>query len=172
MLSTIVLFASSRRHGNTGQVVDRIATELAIEVVDLSAVRMSPFDYGYANRADDFEPLMDRVLAHEQIVFASPVYWYSAPPPMKIFLDRINDFLTLPELRAKGRRLRGKRAYVVTTSGNNEVSPAFIYMFKETFGYLGMHYRGVLHLNCDGGDVPGAADREIDDFISLLRNAE
>jgi multimeric flavodoxin WrbA len=172
MLSTIVLFASSRRHGNTGQVIDSIATELGVVVVDLSAIRMSAFDYDYAHRADDFEPLMDTVLAHEQIVFAAPVYWYSAPPPMKVFLDRINDFLTLPQLRPKGRQLRGKRAYVVATSGIDELSPAFLYMFKESFDYLGMHYRGVLHLNCDGGYVPGAADREIDAFISLVRNAE
>lgn len=172
MLSTMVLFASSRRDGNTGQVVDRIATEVGIEVVDLSAIRMSAFDYDYAHRADDFEPLMDRILAHEQIVFASPVYWYSAAPPMKVFLDRINDFLTLSELRPKGRQLRGKRAYVVATSGIDELSPAFLYMFKESFDYLGMQYRGVLHLNCDGGYVPGKADREIDSFISLLRNAQ
>jgi multimeric flavodoxin WrbA len=91
---------------------------------------------------------------------------------MKIFLDRITDFLTLPELRPKGRRLRGKRAYVVTTSGSDEISPAFIYMFKESFDYLGMQYRGVLHLNCDGGYVPGKADREIDEFVSLLRDAQ
>jgi multimeric flavodoxin WrbA len=172
MLSTLALFASSRREGNTGKVVDRIAAALAIEVVDLTRVRMSAFDYQHRNRNDEFEPLMDRILGYEQIIFAAPVYWYSAPPPMKVFIDRLNDFLDLPDLRPKGRQLRGKRGYIVATSGIEAISPAFVYMFKETFEYLGMQYRGALHLNCDGGYTPGKFDREIDEFVSLVRDSD
>jgi multimeric flavodoxin WrbA len=172
MLSTIALFASSRRSGNTGTIIDRIAAALAIEVVDLSQVRMSAYDYAHQNRADEFEPLMDRILAYEQLIFAAPVYWYSAPPPMKVFLDRLNDFLDLPDFRPKGRRLRGKLGYVVATSGIAELSPAFLYVFKETFEYLGMGYGGALHLNCDGGYSPGKFDREIDEFVSLVRDSD
>ena len=43
--TTIALFASSRRNGNTGQLMDRIAGELEIEVVDLAGKSISPFDY-------------------------------------------------------------------------------------------------------------------------------
>jgi multimeric flavodoxin WrbA len=171
MLSTLALFASSRRHGNTGAVIDRIAADLAIEVVDLSQVRMSPYDYEHHNRADEFEPLMERITGYQQIIFACPVYWYSAPPPMKVFLDRLSDYLDLPDLRPKGRRLRGKRGYVIATSGSAELSPAFVYMFKETFEYLGMRYGGALHLNCDGGYSPGKFDREIAEFVSLVRDS-
>ena len=96
MLPTVALFASSRRNGNTGQLIDRIAGELAIEVIDLSRQRMSGYDYEHRNRGDDFEPLMRRVLDYDQILFATPVYWYSVCPPMKVFLDRISDFLDLP----------------------------------------------------------------------------
>jgi len=62
VFNAIALFASSRRHGNTGKFVDRIATNLKFEVVDLSEVRMSAYDYEHRNRNDDFEPLMKRVL--------------------------------------------------------------------------------------------------------------
>ena len=109
MLSTIALFSSSRRGGNTGQLIDRIASELNIEVIDLAGRRMSSYDYDHRNRDDDFEPLMRRVLAHEQIIFATPIYWYAVSPGMKIFLDRISDYLELPDLLCDGRRLRGKR---------------------------------------------------------------
>jgi multimeric flavodoxin WrbA len=102
MLSAIALFASSRRHGNTGQLMDRIASELEIEVVDLSGQNISAYDYQHRNRTDDFEPLMKRVLAFEQLLFATPVYWYAVSPPMKVFLDRISDFLELPELLDEG----------------------------------------------------------------------
>ncbi len=60
MLSTIALFSSSRRRGNTGQLIDRIALELNIEVVDLASQRISSYDYEHLNRADDFESLDSR----------------------------------------------------------------------------------------------------------------
>jgi hypothetical protein len=39
MLGAIALFSSSRRRGNTGKLIDRIALELNIEVVDLAGQR-------------------------------------------------------------------------------------------------------------------------------------
>jgi multimeric flavodoxin WrbA len=158
MLSTIALFSSARRHGNTGQLMDRIASELGIDVVDLGSLRMSPYDYDHRNRDDDFEPLMRRVLAHDQIVFAAPIYWYSVPPAMKIFLDRISDFLDLPDLLPEGRRLRGKTGYVACTSVGDEPAAEFIGAFRATFGYLGMRDGGALHVNCSEGYVPALHD--------------
>jgi multimeric flavodoxin WrbA len=81
MFNSIALFSSSRRNGNTGQFMDRIAKQLEIEVVDLSGVRMSAYDYEHRNRNDDFEPLMERVLAFDQLIFATPVYWYAVAKP-------------------------------------------------------------------------------------------
>jgi multimeric flavodoxin WrbA len=169
MLSTIALLSSSRRLGNTGRLIDRIALELNIEVVDLAGQRMSAYDYDHLNRNDDFEPLMKRVLAHDQIIFASPIYWYAVSPAMKIFLDRISDLLELPDLLAEGRRLRGKKAYVVCTSVSNEPSVAFMDAFRETFEYLGMRFSGVVHVNCQDGYLPAVHDSEALRFAALVR---
>jgi multimeric flavodoxin WrbA len=170
MLSTIALFSSSRRHGNTGQLIDRVASELNIEVVDLARQRMSPYDYEHLNRNDDFEPLMSRVLAHDQIIFATPIYWYAVSPAMKVFLDRISDLLELPDLLSEGRRLRGKTAYVVCTSISDEPSEAFMEAFRETFDYLGMHFGGVVHVNCQDGYLPAVHDLEALKFAALVRS--
>ncbi len=164
----IALFASSRRNGNTGRLMDRIATELGIEVVDLSAKRMSAYDYEHRNRADDFEPLMKRALGFDQIVFASPVYWYAVSPPMKVFLDRVSDFLELPDLLNDGRRLRGKTAYVVCTSIYEEPPKSFLLAFSDTFEYLGMHFGGIAHANCRDGYVPAKHDVEAQRFARLV----
>jgi multimeric flavodoxin WrbA len=169
MLRTIALFASSRRHGNTGAILDTIAAELRFEIVDLAESNVMPYDYGHANRADGFEPLMCKLLEHDQIVFAAPVYWYSVPPQMKSFIDRLSDLLDLPDLHEKGRQLRGKRAFVVATSGIDEISPAFLSMFRNTFSYLSMQYCGHLHVNCDGGYKNGIGERDIEVFKALLR---
>lgn len=171
MLSTIALLASSRRLGNTGQLIDRIAMELEIEVVDLPALRILPYDYDHLNRNDDFEPLMERVLAHEQLIFASPIYWYSVSPAMKTFLDRLSDFLEVPDLVPKGRRLRGRNAYVVCTSVCDDPSVEFLGAFRETFHYLGMRYGGVAHVNCRDGYLPPVHDTAATTFAALVKQA-
>ena len=141
------------------------------EVVDLASLRISPYDYQHLNREDDFEPLMRRVLAHEQIIFASPIYWYAVSPAMKTFLDRISDLLELPDLLAEGRRLRGKSAYVVCTSIGDEPEAAFMGAFIETFNYLGMRFGGVAHINCQDGYCPSAHDSEAVEFAALVKEA-
>jgi multimeric flavodoxin WrbA len=169
MPSTLALFSSSRRLGNTGQLMDRIALELNIEVVDLAGQRISAYDYQHRNRHDDFEPLMQRVLSHDQIIFASPIYWYAVSPAMKAFLDRLSDFLDVPELLVEGRRLRGKTAYVVCTSVDEQPSEAFVNAFVETFRYLGMHYGGMVHINCEEGYLAGKHDAMALTFATLVR---
>jgi multimeric flavodoxin WrbA len=171
MPSTIALLSSSRRLGNTGRLIDRIASQLNIEVVDLASRRMSPYDYEHLNRNDDFEPLMNHVLAHEQIIFATPIYWYSVSPAMKVFLDRISDLLELPDLLSEGRRLRGKKAYVVCTSISDAPAAAFMNAFRETFDYLGMHFAGAVHINCQDGYSPPVHDSEASRFAALVRKA-
>ena len=148
--------------------MDRIASELRIEVIDLATKRLSAFDYEHGNRNDDFEPLIDRILEFEQVIFASPVYWYAVSPPMKIFLDRISDLLEVPELLAKGRQLRGITAYVLCTSIEDEVSPVFIDAFRETFNYLGMRYGGLMHANCRDGYAPASYENDVNAFIRQL----
>ena len=167
-VDAIALFASARRHGNTGQFMDRIAAELGIEVVDLAALRLAPYDYEHRNRGDDFEPLMKRVLEFDHVIFASPVYWYSVSPPMKIFLDRISDFLDLPELLDQGRRLRGKTGWVVCTSIYDEVPASFLGSFRDTFDYLGMRFGGAGHVNCRDGYGSNQHDAEAQQFARLL----
>jgi multimeric flavodoxin WrbA len=170
MPSTIALFASSRRHGNTGQLMDRIAKELKIEVIDLARLNISPYDYDHNNRDDDFEPLMQHVLGYEQIILASPVYWYGVSAPMKVFLDRVSDFLDIPELQEQGRRLRGKRGFVVCTSVYDEVAPPFSDALKQTFEYLGMSYGGVVHANCSGGYQAALYEADMASFVALVSN--
>jgi multimeric flavodoxin WrbA len=166
--STIAIFASSRRHGNTGQLMDVIAKELGIEVLDLNDYQFSDFDYEYKNKNDDFYALFTKVLAYDHIIFASPVYWYSVSPPMKRFLDRISDFLTFPELLDTGRQLRGKTGYVVCTSISEEVDTSFINAFKDTFEYLGMHCGGYIHCDCSNDFDLGQHQAVIKTFIKEL----
>lgn len=169
MKSTIALFSSARRDGNTGQLMDQVATALNIEVVDLGRKKLAPYTYEHGNRDDDFEPLMQRVLTAEQIIFASPIYWYSVSPPMKVFLDRISDYLDMPELLDQGRKLRGKTGFVLCTSVLEVADLAFIDAFTRIFDYLGVLYGGCLHANCVNGHAAEKFNREVELFVERLR---
>lgn len=160
MTSAIVLFASARRDGNTAKLTDRIAAQLGIEVIDLAAMRMAPYDYEHRNRGDDFEPLMLRALEFDHLIFASPVYWYSMSSPMKVFLDRVTDFLDLPDLLDQGRRLRGKTGHVVCTSIYPDPPQPFLGAFVDTFEYLGMRVGATAHVNCGDGFDEAAGEAE------------
>lgn len=170
MSTAIAVFGSSRRNGNTGRLMDAVASRLSIDVVDLAEKRISPYDYQHRNRGDAFEPLMERILQHDQVIFASPVYWYAVSAHMKVFLDRISDLLDIPELSENRRQLKAMCAYVLCTSIYEEVPAPFIDAFKMTFDYLGMTYGGCLHANCQDGFTALSCEQDIKDFVARVRS--
>lgn len=89
---------------------------------------------------------------------------------MKVFLDRISDFLDLPDLVSDGRRLRGKTAYVVCTSIYEQAPTSFVSSFADTFEYLGMHFGGIAHANCHNGYISAKHDDEAKQFARLVRS--
>jgi multimeric flavodoxin WrbA len=167
----IALFASARRNGNTGRLMDRVAQELDIEVIDLATKNISAYDYEHRNRHDDFEPLMEHILNFDRIIFASPVYWYGVSAPMKTFLDRISDYLDLSDLKDKGRRLRGKTAHILATSVCQELDPAYLSAYEKTFRYLGIRLDGCLHADCGDGYREENYEAETCIFIERLITA-
>jgi len=166
---TIAIIASARRNGNTGKLIDWVANELDIDVIDLSEKNISPYDYEHKNINDDFIPLMNHLLKYKNIIFVTPVFWYAASAQMKIFIDRTSDFLDLDELKNMGRKLREKTAYIVCTSICSEADLSFLNSFKDTFGYLGMNYGGHLHANCDNGYSPNEYKEDVEKFIQSVK---
>ena len=166
MNKTIAVIGSSRRNGNTGKLIDWIAEELNIEVVDLGLKNISPFDYDHKNIDDDFLPLMNLLMNYDNIIFVSPVYWFAMSAQMKVFIDRLSDFLSIEALKDRGRKLRGKVAYVVSTSASDEVDDSFIYGLTNTFKYLGFEYGGFVHANCRNGFESNAYQKDVIEFVN------
>ncbi len=169
MNKTIAVLGSSRRNGNTGKLIDWIAEELNIEVIDLDLHNISPFDYEHKNIDDDFLPLMNRLLNYENIIFVSPVYWFAMSAQMKVFIDRLSDFLSIEALKDRGRKLRGKVAYVVSSSVSNQLDDSFIDAFTNTFKYLGFEYGGFVHVNCRNGFDSDAYQKYVIEFVKKLK---
>lgn len=146
---SIIVFGSSRRKGFTGQLVDEVARRHNLRVLDVSDYKMSPYDYDHHNRNDDFLPLMRDVASHDQIILASPVYWYTMSTQLKVFVDRWSDLLDIE--KDLGRTLRGKQGLVIATGGDVRPERCFEECFQHTFAFMGMDYGEMLYCATDSG---------------------
>lgn len=164
---TVVVLGSSRSFGNTRQVIDAFGSiEKDIDIIDLNNYDIGYFDYEFKNANDDFFPLMEKVLAYDNIVFATPIYWYTMSAQLKTFFDRISDLLK-GENKPVGRKLRGKAMAVISCGSDDTIFDGFITPFKESADYLGMHYKGHTHTwVAENSVIP----KEVKDRLQSLAN--
>lgn len=150
----LLLQASARPNGDTYHVSSKLAAELKADHIDLLNYKIYPFNYAQAYPADDdfLRLIEEEILPREQIVFASPVYWYSMSGPMKIFFDRLSDLLM--SRKDLGRQLRNKRMSVLSVSNDEIVNASFYDAFRLSAEYLGMDYGPVWHGWLDGEQTP------------------
>lgn len=138
----VIIFGSSRSDGNTRKAVSLVFPDSDYSWEDLTTLDISYFDYHHRNLEDDFIPLVERLLQHETLILATPVYWYTVSAPMKAFLDRWSDLLTIR--KDLGRRLAGKKLFLITSYGSD-----FPHCFEEpirlTCAYMGMNYGGCFY---------------------------
>ena len=144
----IIILGSSRKNGNTTKIVDEIAKEHHIDLVNLSDYNISYYDYESKNIEDDFLPLIKKIIEnHDTFIFATPIYWYNMSGIMKVFFDRFSDLIRIE--KETGRKLRGKKIGVISNSHDNEIEESFYIPFKKTADYLGMEYLGHAHFNAN-----------------------
>lgn len=140
MKKNIIVLGSSRSYGNTRKAVTDAMGENDIPLIDLGTHAITPFDYEYRNKSDDFIPLIERIVEFDTIVVATPVYWYTMSAIMKTFIDRITDLLY--HRKDLGHQLRGKKAFVIASFGGATQPKGFEDSFEQTFNYLNMPYLG------------------------------
>ncbi|HJK86181.1 MAG TPA: NAD(P)H-dependent oxidoreductase [Candidatus Megaira endosymbiont of Nemacystus decipiens] len=109
----IIIFGSSRSHGNTRKIIDEITRDHSLPFIDLNDFEITPFDYEHRNKGDDFIPLIEKIVNYDTMIIATPVYWYQMSTQHKIFFDRFSDLLKIR--KDLGRKLRGKNLFVISS---------------------------------------------------------
>lgn len=135
----VIIFGSSRSHGNTRKVIDEIIEDHFFPLIDLNDFEISPFDYEHRNAEDDFIPLIEKVINYDTWIIATPVYWYQMSTQHKIFFDRFSDLLKIR--KDLGRKLRGKNLFVIS-SFQSSYPKGFEDTWQQICDYLGMKYLG------------------------------
>lgn len=139
----LAVLGAAPGHSKTHQfLVDTYGDHL-MEVVDLGKASVSGFSY-LENPDDAFVSIVEKAIAADLLVLATPVYWYTMSGPLKDFIDRFSNLMGGP-LKHLGESLHGKKVQVVST-GYLSVAPlGFEVPFACTSFYFGMDYLGCLY---------------------------
>ena len=114
----------------------------------------------YPPPAGDLKTLLDATLAATDLVFVSPVYWFSIPSPAKTYLDHWSAWLRVPGVDFK-EKMAGKRLWVIATSGNRERAQPMFDSYRLCAEFLGMQAMPPLW------GKGGAPDAVLDDAEAL-----
>ena len=163
----IFLSASSRPNGHTHKITEFLATQFEAPLIDLSAKDISYYDYKHANEHDDFLGIAQQMTAHEVIVLATPVYWYTMSAQMKTFLDRWSDLLTIR--KDLGRALKGKKLILLSCGSRSGEIEGFDLPFRETAQYMDMEYLGHFPTWLEEGE--DLVQESIQNRLNLLANS-
>lgn len=139
----LVILGSARADGETKRAVD-IAFADKAELIVLPEHPIGGYDYSHSNDRDAFRTVTERMLAHDKLIFATPVYWYAMSAPLKIFFDRLTDLLETA--KADGRALKGKQVWMIATGVEPVLPEGFEVPFRRTAEYFAMAYRGSAYL--------------------------
>jgi multimeric flavodoxin WrbA len=139
--------------GNTEALARRAAAGLGPEVGQdwqhLHGLQLPPFqdhrhDIGtYPMPEGDGRRLLDATLAATELVFVAPVYWYSLPSPLKLYLDHWSAWMRVPGVDFKARMAQ-KTLRLITTSGDRAKSQPMIDSVKLCAEFCAMTWGGAL----------------------------
>lgn len=141
----IVINGSARVAGNTGEAVVRLAPFEEYEVIQLCSLTINQYSYDpTAGDRDDFMVVVEKMVESTDIVFATPVYWYAMSGPMKVLFDRLTELITVK--KSLGRKLKGKRCYVIACGTGDALPDGFLVPFERTCEYFGMSFVSASYL--------------------------
>ena len=145
MNKQIIINGSLRKNGNTTELIQKIyPNSISIQLIDFK-IELYNYDENYTEK-DEFLDIINQIIEFDEIVFATPVYWYSMSSLMKIFFDRLTDLIGSQE--TIGRKLMGKKISVITSSIGNHLDENFFLPFIETANYLHLDYlQGTHYVN-------------------------
>ncbi len=135
----LVLLGSARPDGDTHKLVDLLFVENEIVKLDLLAYKIYPYSYpGQYPSDDQFLPVVQELLDHSILIFATPVYWYAMSGTMKTFFDRLTAIVTIQ--KQLGRQMKGKQMYLLAIGSEDELPAGFEVPFKQTAAYFKMQF--------------------------------
>jgi NAD(P)H-dependent FMN reductase len=165
----LFIVASTREPGHTGN-TEWLARQAAAALpagttqtwLALAGMNLPPFvdlrhtAGQYPAPTGDLAVLLDATMAATDIVFVSPVYWYSIPAPLKTYLDHWSAWMRVPGLPFK-EQMAAKTLRLITTSGDRVKAQPMIDSVRLCAQFLSMGWGDALW---GKGGPPGAVQAD------------
>lgn len=175
-MKVLILYGSSRRGGNSEALADHLTRGLDCTRIYLAEKRITPIidkrhdPAGFSPVDDDQDALIEQMLSHDVIVFATPLYWYGMSGQMKLFVDRWSQSLRDRRIDFKNG-MAGKKAYAVIVGGDGVRVKALplVQQFQYIFDFMKMEFAGYV---IGKGGQPGEVlndERALADADALRR---
>ena len=130
---------------------------LHLNALDLADFDDRRHDVGtYPMPAGDTLRMLDATLEATDLVFVTPLYWYSFPNRLKRYLDHWSAWMRVEGLPFK-ERMKGKHVWAITTSGNREKTQPMFDSLKLCAEFLAMAWQAPLW---GQGGAPGAVEKD------------
>lgn len=151
----LFLLGSARPHGNAELLARRMAEHLApgdeFRFLRLAEHPLPPFvdhrhDSGlYPAPAANEAVLAEATLAATDLVIAAPLYWYSLPASVKLYLDHWSAWMRVPGLGFR-ESMAGKRLWAVCVTSDEDFAPSapFVESLRLSADYMNMEWGGAL----------------------------
>lgn len=156
----------SGHQGNTEWLARQAAAALPASAtqtwLSLAAMTLPPFvdlrhtAGQYPAPTGDLARLLDATMAATDIVFVSPVYWYSIPAPLKTYIDHWSAWMRVPGLPFK-EQMAKKTLRLITTSGDRAKAQPMIDSVRLCAQFLAMGWGDTLW---GKGGPPGAVQAD------------
>jgi multimeric flavodoxin WrbA len=162
----LFLVASARREGNTETLARRAAAVLPPNVeqqwIHLDELPLERFEdirhHGeqsnqYPEPEGNEQALLEATLAATDIVFVTPLYWYSLPSSAKLYMDHWSAWLRVPGIDFK-KRMAGKKMWAVCVLADEDPKRADLLLatLRQSADYMNINWGGELIGN---GSKPG-----------------
>ncbi|MGJ7913238.1 flavodoxin family protein [Neobacillus sp. LXY-1] len=149
-MSIAIIYGGTRPNGNTELLTDHVVKGLTTEKIYLHEHTIQPIidkrhsSEGFQDRNDDYNSIIDRILPHDILLFATPVYWYTMSGSMKNFIDRWSQTLRDSNYPDFKKIMATKKAYVIAVGGDQPRIKGLpmIQQFKHIFDFMGIEFAG------------------------------
>lgn len=161
-MSIAVIYGGSRQKGNTEQLTEQVIKGLQVERIYLRDYQILPIEdqrhseKGFQDLRDDYKSVIERVMAHDVLIFATPIYWYTMSGLMKNFVDRWTQTLRDPEFPYFRKEMGTKKTYLVAVGGDEPHIKGLplVLSFQHIMGFFGGALDGyILGKGSKPGDI-------------------